>query len=516
MRDEIDEKYLKTDEVDLDRLSKMNIEDADLSVENVYQLLFREGKSIVAPKKRFVVSKLKGERKKENWLLLEKAYMADPIVFRAINIIADLTVSYGFYFDYPYTNADLNKREEEFVTKLTEWSEYVDLSSVIRNALVDLVIFGNAFIEKVYNDDWGISNLKIIHPATMFVDRDDDGTVKAYYQRPSGFDTNTYSSLVPFISMERDIKLYPENVIHLKWNNPTNATYGTSGLLTLIDSINIKLGMKEDMSYLVQRWAEPFVAWLVGNEKFSNVSVPMINKVRNIINKQSEDKNMALPWYVEPKPIAVGNETMDVSTYLAFMNDEIIKGLGVPDVILGSGGSGGRQASAEVKFEAFVRFLRSLQIYVSNIFRRYCFTDIVIPLDTDKGSGDVGSFRATSNLEISYKDWKKIPSLRWRPIESIADQRLRIDALTKAGVLDLEKARKELNLRPTANEKQFSPENRERLANEALRLSQAKMSEEQRKNPKKFQSSPAQSAGGASSAAKPKAKPKGDTSAKKK
>jgi len=500
--------------------NSLTTKEVELAVNYIAKL----GKAMVAPKRLAIekIKKLKGQTKTENWLQYERAYYADPVVFRGVNVIAHMVVSYGFFFGYLFKNKKLSKKQKTRLEMMSDWASYVNLHDVFIAAVIDMLIFGNAFIEKIYDeggfddDRWGIKELKIVHPATMYIERDESGDVLAYWQRLTtmGSTYGTTLETMAFKPQENDIKIYPEHMIHLDWNNFTNHTYGTSSLMPLIDTINIKLGMKEDMAYLIQRWAEPFIAWLVGNENYQSISPNHINLVKQILETQAADKNVALPWYVEPHPIVVGNETMDMSKYLEFANSELLKGLGIPELILGSS-SGGREAGAEARMESFVRLLKTFQSSLSNVFRKECLADLIYYPNPDRESADkAGRYRSKLNLYIPPSRWENVPTTKWRLIESISDLRLRLEALVNAGILAVKEGRVELGYAELLNPEELNPANLDKLASADERKANSERVKEETKNPKKFQSAPA-SPFGAKPAAKGGAKPSTSSPTKK-
>lgn len=470
-------------------------------VETAISYIAKIGKGIVAPRRLTIakLEKMKGETKTENWMMYERAYYADPTLFRAVNVIAFLCISYGYYFGYPFVNKKISKKDENALELITEWSNYVNLPRVFVAIIIDLIVFGNAFVEKIYDSEplgengWGIEELKILHPTTMYIERGETGDVIAYWQRTSSLAHTAGTTLetLTFKPTSKDIKIYPEHMIHIDWNNFTNSTYGISSMMPLIDTLNMKLGMKEDLAFLVQRWAEPFIAWLVGNEAYQSVSTNHLNLVKTILATQADDKNVALPWYVKPEPITVGNEAMDISVYLDFTNAELLKGVGVPDLLLGqSGGAGGssRETSAEMRMESFVRFLKTLQTHLTNIFRRRCLPDLIYYPTPDKKAVDkAGRYRAKGNLKIKPKRWKKIPTIKWRVIEKVSDMRLRLEALVNAGIIEVEESREELLYPRGYDEEKLNPANRDKLASAEDRKASAERMREETKNPKKFQ-----------------------------
>ena len=471
-------------------------------IETAITQIAKMGKGIVAPKRLTISSleKTKGETKTENWMMYERAYYADPMLFRAVNVIAYLCISYGYYFGFPFVNKKMSKKDETTIELITEWANYVNLPRVLVAVIIDLIVFGNAFIEKIYDDEplsdkgWGIKELKIIHPTTMYIERGETGDVIAYWQRTSALAHTGGTTLetMTFKPTSKDIKIYPEYMIHIDWNNFTNSTYGISSMMPLIDTLNMKLGMKEDLAYLVQRWSEPFIAWLVGNEAYQTVSTNHLNLVKTILSTQSDDKNVALPWYVQPVPIVVGNETMDISNYLSYVDSDILKGVGVPDILLGVSSGSSREASAEIRMEAFVRFLKTIQIHLTNAFRRKCLPDLIFYPTPDKKSADkAGRYRAKQNLQIEPKRWRKIPTMKWRVIEKVADMRLRLEALVNAGIIEVEEGREELNYPREYDEEKLNPANLDKLASTEDRKASAERMREETANPKKFQTAPA-------------------------
>jgi len=467
------------------KFETLTTQEVELAVNYIAKL----GKAMVAPKRLALekIKKLKGQTKSSNWLQFERAYYADPVVFRGINVIAHLVVSYGFFFGYLFKNKKLSKKQKTRLEMMTDWGSYVKLHDVFIAAVMDMLIFGNAFIEKIYDeagfddDRWGIKELKIVHPATMYIERDESGEVLAFWQRLTTM----------------------------------GSTYGTSSLMPLIYTINIKLGMKEDMAYLIQRWAEPFIAWLIGNENYQSISPNHINLVKQILETQANDKNVALPWYVNPVPIVVGNETMDMSKYLEFANSELLKGLGIPDIILGSS-AGGREAGAEARMESFIRLLKVFQSSLSNTFRKECLADLIYYPNPDRQSADkAGRYRSKTNLYIPPSRWENVPTVKWRLIESISDLRLRLEALINAGILAVKEGRVELGYSELLSEEDLNPANLDRLASADERKANSERVKEETKNPKKFQTAPASPFGAKPADKKGGAKPSTSSPTKK-
>jgi len=439
----------------------------------------RMGKLIVSPKPLTSVAKafrrpMAGAPKLIDEGRMEAVYRLDATVYGAINLIAEMALAYGYYFE----------GKEKTVKKLKEWEEFISLKKVMEYIIKNALIFGNAYVEKIIDDkltgkSWGIKELKIVHPAIMFVESTITGDVKFYIQRVDGKtfsrrEGTTYKHLVSTIGEKNMIKLQRWQVAHFKWNNYTNIDYGNSPIDVIIDYANIKLGMIEDTSLMLNKVANPVRAWLVGMEG-KPVSKNAIMDFKKLLSAQVEDLEMVVPYYAKPEDISLSSQVVEMDTYIDIMNDEILKSLNVPSIIFGGLRSSSSNSTADIQLESFVRVLKSIQKDLSDFVRREFFTHLI--------------FGEIDPIDLTPDQWSKVPKLRWREIEKVADLRLRMESLVKNGIIGLSEAREVIGFKPAYDIDDMNPQNLLFLAKVESELKKAETMDKEPQNSQNSQNS---------------------------
>jgi len=372
-----------------------------------------------------------GERKLEDWEIFNKALLAEPMVFRSVMLLAKFIVAYGYNFGYirKYKKT-LTGQEKDRLEFMEDWSEYIGLSQKIFQIAACMTIYGNAFVEKVYDNKtyprgWGVIDLKLIHPMSMFVDRELTGAVKDYWQKPPTFHGRDLKKLKDAGGM----RLKKHTIMHFKWNDYANLTYGTSDIKPLIDTISMKVGMREDAAIMVQQRATPIIAWLVGDVEHP-VPSDFLSAAAGYIESNADGANdLVLPGFMKPEVVSTGKDMPNINEYLDMFSSEIIKGIGVPEVLLGQGNDT-TEATAKIQLESFFGETQFRQNKIGDKFRKELFVDIFIqPKRRRKDRLD-----SISNEYISPRDWKTIPSQIFNPILS-APERVKMAIETFSGGL---------------------------------------------------------------------------------
>jgi len=379
-----------------------------------------------------------GEKKLEDWEIFNKALLAEPMVFRSVMLLAKFIVAYGYNFGYirKYKKS-LTRQEKDRLEFMEDWAEYIGLSQKIFQIAACMTIYGNAFIEKVYDNKtyprgWGVINLKLIHPLSMFVDRELTGAVRDYWQRPPNFHGRDVKKLKEAGGM----KLKKNTIMHFKWNDYANLTYGTSDIKPLIDTISMKVGMREDAAIMVQQRATPIIAWLVGDVDHP-VPSDFLSAAAGYIESNADGSNdLVLPGFMKPEVISTGKDMPNINEYLGMFSSEIVKGIGVPEVLLGEGNDT-TEATAKIQLESFFGETQFRQNKIGDKFRRELFVDIFMP-PKRRRKDRLGS---VSNDYISPREWKNIPSQIFNPILS-APERVEMAIKTfEAGLRSREESR---------------------------------------------------------------------------
>ncbi len=214
-----------------------------------------------------------GERRDDNIEIYEKAVFAEPMVWRSVLLIAKWVVSWGYTFGFINKFSKKKKSDKKSNATLeffSNWAEYTYFTWNIFRIVVSMVIYGDAFVEKIYDDlgskisggkGSGVRHIKKLHTQSIGVERDEYGRVIMYWQKPPTYFGRNIEKIKKF----GGIPLDPSTIIHFKWNDFWNKSYGISDLKASVDTISMKVGIREDAAIMVQQRSNPIVAWLVGD-----------------------------------------------------------------------------------------------------------------------------------------------------------------------------------------------------------------------------------------------------------
>jgi len=435
------------------------------------------------------------EKREDPIEIFEQAAMAEPMVWRSILLIAKWVVAWGFQFGFLNRFQKRSKTDEKTNNALEffeNWAEYVFLTFRIFQIVIQMILYGDGFVEKIYDDNgsylkdpnsdgWGIRHLKIIHPRTIGIERDEYGRIERYWQKPP----NYMGRNIDKIKKLGGIPLDPTTIIHFKWNDFRNMTYGTSDLKPLIDVISMKVGMREDAAIMVQQRSNPIVVWLVGDMENPPPAGFLSASADYLSTSAGGTNDLVLPGFMKPEVIGTGTQMPDITPYLGMMSSEIIKGIGVPEVLLGEGNET-TEATARIQIESFTGDIMYLQNFVGDVLRKHCFYDMVDPPERKREDRT----ELKNRDYVGYKMFKTIPSMRFNPLVNIIDLHDINVKLYDAGLGGTEEIRDRLGFINPLDKEDISPNINavnEQIKNEARALdiqvdqmnSQERMAKEQ-------------------------------------
>jgi len=494
-----------------------------------YTLAFdkRRGKALVPIYPSTLVARKRkdrirtGERREENIEIYEKAVFAEPMVWRSVLLIAKWAVAWGYNFGFinKFSKKKRGTKDNETLEFYSNWAEYTYLSWNMFRIVVSMVIYGDAFVEKIYDDKgsklkgekgWGVRHLKMLHTQTIGVERDEYGRVKMYWQKPPTYFGRDISKIKKF----GGIPLDPSTIIHFKWNDFRNKTYGISDLKSLVDTISMKVGIREDAAIMVQQRSNPIVVWLVGDIENPPPAGFLSAAANYLAGNADGDNDFVLPGFMKPEVVGTGQQMPDLTTYIRLYSSEIVKGIGVPEVLLGEGQET-TEATARIQIESFVGDIKFLQNYIGDKMRRELFRDMIDPPERVRAD----RMKLKNREYIDYDTFAKIPSLICNPIISMEKMMTIASNLYEKGILSTEEARERIgelsivspeNLSPVVKEVEANIKNAARDLD--IRVdemkSQEKMAEKTAEATAKAQAQrPAAGTGAGAGAKKPVAKP---------
>jgi len=426
------------------------------------------------------------EARQDNIMSYETAMNTVPIVSAAIWLKADMVVAYGYTFKYD-TDTELKEFQREKIKFLSYWSRYVELTEIIRKISACMNTYGDAFVEKVYDKKsyaeggWGIKRLKLVHPDTVSIEEDEYGRVIKYVQEPYKLKggTGIFSPLSTGgksrsnKNKEDDNRIReapPHTVVHFKARDLTNATYGNSQIRPLKETINIMLGIEDDIADIIRTTARPLTVWRMGDAEHPMAVKQMRKIASQIMSGLAQGSDIAIDGRVEVNVVESGKNITYVEPFMNHILRQIIAGLGIPDTLFGLGGSG-NQAEAEIKLEMFRRRILAEQQYISNKIVNEIFRDIFLfhPNDLRKSTGT-----ELVREGVTYKKYQDLPVLRFNEIEDLSNRRLRVESELIGGAIDMLEAKEEFGRNQIIREDALHPQLQMYLAQARYYEAQAK------------------------------------------
>jgi hypothetical protein len=432
-----------------------------------FELSENYGKALVPVKKLYdrpsTRFNKKGEAKDHDLNEFWGYFLADSTTRYCYSITSNLIFAYGYQFDMAKPiEEELDIHEQKYINFLNyNWKDKVNLNNQLGIIQTNGGVFGDYYAEIVYDErgaypqGWGVQKIKHLDPRTVHSDRTAKGRVNAYYQHP-----NLTSILPSSIKRSpRSVRLGTPQMIHIKYSDFLNKTYGISQILTLLDTIDMKMGLKGDAVTIAQRYASPFLVWSIGSADriFPN---NVILEAKNLIESQFSPNNSDIfaPGFINVKPIGMdgANAGTQLLPLIQYLDEEIAAGLGVPDIFIGGNSS---SEAAQAKMEIFVRQIKAYQQFIATELRNQLFVNLVYPPE-NKGTKTTPKWVIR---DLTPQEYEKVPILRFNAIETIADMRLKIKSMTDAGVIGSSEIRKEQGLRGKVNDDDHTPANQAKL-----------------------------------------------------
>lgn len=406
--------------------------------------------------------------------IYEKIYEKSPLVFQAVNKTADHVMQAGFR---------IQGSSAENIAKIKEWIEYIGFHSFLHEVVRNWMIWGNQYTEPVMEknlkttDDgaklgWGIAELKPLNPSTMRVYRYETGEVIGYIQRPKSrrwkFDKTKLPNRKRSTGQKQKKwkaevkKAYPgavvfdaDQIVHLKWNQLPSAEYGISPIEPVKEDLITYMGIMGDVSAIIKRYGSPKVIWRIGTPE-RPPSKRMVDDFHKDVTALQVGDDISVSGVVDWSTLDSGLKVMDMAPYVQFVRDDVFAGLGVPELIMG-GNVSTAEATAEVQLEAYTRKIMLIQRFLETACRRDFFPRVL----------GIGMW------PFSKEDWKKIPSIRFNPPETIEKSYLREISLHTAELKSTEEVRDTLGYDPPLPEGQTSSDIQKELADHQAKIANA-------------------------------------------
>jgi len=293
------------------------------------------------------------EGREKRYKIYKDAYERVPLVTAIIDVQADQTAQ-EFFFEGPNSE------------KLEDWADKVNLMQFFHRVTKSMLLYGNAFVEIIKNSE--IEEMKILDPVWIDVYRKKTGEVTGYSQIMGDKHLvlwGTTGDSRKDEKFEKKISKF-DSIVHFKHNVIGSKKYGLSVLSSLVESINIKLDMENNLKKVLFKYVAPLIWAKVGNDSFpANDSI--VSTISNTLQDLQAESEVTTSHLVDLSVLDFNAKGMDIKTPIDHMESQIITGGQVPPILLGRA-SGVDKASAEVQLRSFGRHIKAIQRELKNEF----------------------------------------------------------------------------------------------------------------------------------------------------
>ena len=287
-----------------------------------------------------------GEEKPFDYSIYEAIYISVPMANAATDMTVDFTVSKGLY---------VTSEDESVVDACEELMHRLNFDILLRQIVKNMLVYGDCFVE-IVKDGEEISDLKILHPKTIKVQRDAQGETLGYIQELG-------TGVTP-------VQFAPDEMAHFVYNQIGDRAYGTSMYEPLINCLRIKLQMERDMGFLVERKANAPYHIKIGSNEYPATQTDIDSFAGELAALKARNE-WVTSHLIDINVVGFQGKILDLKPFSEHFDNQIVYGLRVPYVLLGLGSI--PEGLARVQQETFERHTQSIQLSVEKVLERDIF-----------------------------------------------------------------------------------------------------------------------------------------------
>lgn len=289
-------------------------------------------------------------KRQDQCKLFKKIYQQIPLATAIVDVQCDQAVQ-EYFFEGP--NAE----------KLQKWGDKINLLSLYYRIAKNSLIFGDAFLEAVSDDDF-----KMLDSIFMNIYRKDTGDIIGFSQIMDSKKLVLWGTTgdpdVDRTFLKRVSKI--DSIIHFPHNILGSEKYGTSVYSPLVDSIIIKDDMEKNLKKVLFKYVAPLIWAKVGTDEFP-ANQTVVDDISDTLRDLQAESEITTSHLVDLQVMQFNAKGMDIATPLKHVEQQIITGGLVPPVLLGRS-DGTDSKSAEVQLRSFGRHIKALQRELKNNF----------------------------------------------------------------------------------------------------------------------------------------------------
>ncbi|MHA1286177.1 MAG: anti-CBASS protein Acb1 family protein [Candidatus Thorarchaeota archaeon] len=309
---------------------------------------------------------------------LLEIYNEEPMMQRGINKKAKDLVEAGF---------EITGRNKRYANKINdEFQDFVKEKNILYRlwrTCADAMIYGNGFLEMVYEDDtydaelppegeW--AEIKQVSPRTIIIveerhkNNERYGEIVKYLSVPPTWGLGMNTSLAyPYLVIGNNMTIpfrnatpvHPDRIIHLKFNAQSDSHCGRSLIEPLYSVLSSKIDADKSFGTILKRHAKPFLDVTIVDGKPAEIEVAgqwcqQINsrpdKVSHLVH---DDK-----W--QSKVLGAEGKVLRPKEYMDYLTEQISICIGIPKTLL-VGSEQGTISGSELNLVAYFQQIESEQ-----------------------------------------------------------------------------------------------------------------------------------------------------------
>ena len=278
-------------------------------------------------------------------------YLSESTIWSAINSISFNTIMVGY---------NLNSDDENALKIIKDFCIKTDLDNILLDGITNSLIFGDAYVEIIYNKKHLPTRLKNVDPRTMSMVTDKYGDIIHFEQEIGA----------------SKVKLNNDLISHLKLFNRPDSPYGISLIGPSINTLKKKVRSDNAIYNAIMRHGTSKYVITIGSSADGELPPESIlQKIESEVEDLESKNELIVPWNVNVTTIDE-NGVEGVEEYYDYFQTQLVVGLLCPEESLGTGRNS-TSASATVKAILYERMISSFQKKISRELEHSIFNKIL-------------------------------------------------------------------------------------------------------------------------------------------
>lgn len=279
---------------------------------------------------------------------IQTGYNADSYIRQGVDKYVDQIFKEGYEFYGKNEQAvEYIKLRLSFIAEATK----TPTAQLFTEIAEDVVKYSNCFLAKVRVNDTNalpptvtvqgiggaspIGGYFCLNATTIKLKRDSTGLVTGYQQEVDGAD--------------KPITFKPEDMVHFFYKREKGNAFGTPFLLPVLDDVRALRQAEENVLKMMYRNIHPFNHVKVGTDEIPGTEAE-ITEVQDSINNMDVEGGIITSNRVTITPIA-SDRVIDAEPYLAYLENRIFSGMGIPAILFGRGDTSNRSTGDSMTSE---------------------------------------------------------------------------------------------------------------------------------------------------------------------